>query len=413
MKGDPGSSRTDIFDSSGRLRQRDEIPGRDGHHVSGRDVFRGPVLARMLYMRVRACYGILSLTAVLATVGCTSSPAAPATVTIVAPLLVTPANGAQISNQAQPITLVVQNAVASKPGTTYTFEVASDAAFTDKVQTRDGVAEGTTGQTSVRLDALPPAKDYYWHARAQAPGATGVFSDMFKFTIGVAITVAAPAPIGPLTNAETTPRPALRVTNASRSGPAGAITYKFEIARDSAFASIIVTGTNTEGINETGFIPTSDLPTRVPLFWRAMAMDALNGITSLPSAVQSFTALPFSQAETVAQQLGLVLWPGRVPPGSVGHATMGDNWQVQTLFYRPGGVSFQSPDAEMLRIFDLLDRGFAPDAVAGWMNSNGYPTEAVWYPGPEKAVIGLHFVYLASRNKVIVNGTWEVVLRVE
>ena len=115
---------------------------------------------------------------------------------------------------------------------------------------------------------------------------------MFKFTIGVAITVAAPAPIGPLTNAETTPRPALRVTNASRSGPAGAITYKFEIARDSAFASIVVTGTNTEGINETGFIPTSDLPTRVPLFWRAMAMDALNGITSLPSAVQSFTAQP-------------------------------------------------------------------------------------------------------------------------
>jgi hypothetical protein len=92
---------------------------------------------------------------------------------------------------------------------------------------------------------------------------------------------------------------------------------------------------------------------------------------------------------------------------------MGDNWQVQTLHYLPGNVFFQSPDAEMLRIFDLLDRGFDPDGAAGWMNTNGYPTAALWYPPPEKAVIGLQYVYLASRNKVFVNGTWEVVLRVE
>src|SRR6185295_11528758 len=119
-----------------------------------------------------------------------------------------------------------------------------------KVQTKDGIAEGTTGQTSVKLDALPAAKDYYWRARAQAPGGVGTFSDPFKFTIGAAIALAAPTPIGPLTNAETTPLPALRVSNASRSGSTGAITYRFEIARDSGFNSIVVSGTNTEGINE-------------------------------------------------------------------------------------------------------------------------------------------------------------------
>jgi len=47
------------------------------------------------------------------------------------------------------------------------------------------------------------------------------------------------------------------------------------------------------------------------------------------------------------------------------------------------------------------------------MRTNGYPTQALWYPPPEKAVIGLHYVYLASRNKIVVNGTWDVVLRVE
>ena len=355
---------------------------------------------------------MLSLAAVLAVAACGSSPAAPAATTAT-PQQLTPANGAQITNQAQPVTLVVQNAAGSKTGTTYTFEVASDIAFTTKVQTKDGVAEGTNGQTSVKLDALTAAQAYFWRARAQAPGATGVFSDLFKFTIGSAVTLSAPVPIGPLTNAETTPRPALRVTNVSRSSSAGAITYKFEIARDSAFNSIVVTGTNTEGVNETGFIPTSDLTTPVFLFWRETAIDAANGVTSSPSSVQSFTALPFSQAAAVAQQLNLVLWPANVPPGSVGHATMGDNWQIQTLHYRPTDVFFQSPDIEMLRTFDLLDRGFDPDGAIGWMNTNGYPTAAVWYPGPEKAVIGLQYVYLASRNKITVNGTWEVVLRVE
>jgi len=355
---------------------------------------------------------MLSLAAVLAASACGSSPAAPAATTA-APQQLTPTNGAQITNQAQPVTLVVQNAAGSKAGTTYTFEVASDIAFTAKVQTKDGVAEGTNGQTSVKLDALLASKDYFWHAKATAPGGTGTFSDLFKFTVGAAISVAAPTPIGPLFNAQTTPRPALRVTNASRSASAGALTYKFEIATDQGFNAIIVTGTNTEGVNETGFIPTSDLPTNVPLFWRATAMDAANGITSAPSIAQGFTALPNSQAQSVAIQLGIALWPATVPPGTAGHATMGDNWQIQTLHYQPANVFFQSPDVEMLRVFDLLDRGFDPDSAIGWMNTNGYPTTAVWYPGPEKAVIGLHYVYLASRNKITVNGTWEVVLRVE
>jgi hypothetical protein len=359
----------------------------------------------------RSCRGLLCVVVLCAAAACSSSPAAPSVAATAAPTLFRPLNGSQVANQTQPVTLVVENVSGSKAGTTYTFEVAADVAFTTKVQTKD-VPEGTTGQTSVQLDPLPPAKDYFWRARAQAPGATGTFSDLFKFTIGAAVTLGTPTAIAPLTNAETTPRPTLRVNNASRSGPTGPITYEFDIARDLSFNALVLSGTNAEGINETGFIVTSDLPLRVPLFWRATATDTANAV-STSSPVQSFTALPYSQAETVALQLGVPLWSGRVPPGSAGHATMGDNWQIQTLHYLPGNVFFQSPDIEMLRIFDLLDRGFDPDGAAAWMNSNGYPTAALWYPPPEKAVIGLHYVYLASRNKVFVNGTWDIVLRVE
>jgi hypothetical protein len=364
-----------------------------------------------MQIRIRACSVVLSLVSGLAAAACSKSPTAPATPPAV-PALTTPTNGAQIPNQGQPVTLVVLNASGSAAGTTYTFEVASDMAFTTKVQTKDGISAGITGQTSAQLDPLPAQRDYYWRARAQATGATGAFSEPFKFSIGGAIALGAPVPIGPLTNAETSSRPALRVSNVSRTGPTGPIAYRFEIARDSGFASLVVVGTNSEGVNETGFIPTIDLPTRARLFWRTFAIDAANAVTSPSSTVQSFTALP-SQAENVAQQLGVVLWPGIKPPGTGGQATMGDNWQIQTLHYLPTNVSFQSPDVEMLRIFDLLDRGFDPDGAAAWMNGNGYPTAALWYPPPEKAVIGLKYVYLASRNKVFMNGTWDIVLRLE
>src|ERR1700722_14590943 len=57
-----------------------------------------------------------------------------------------PTTGTLVPNSAQPVTLVAQNALAtSSGGTTYTFEVATDAAFANKVQTKAGVTEGTGG----------------------------------------------------------------------------------------------------------------------------------------------------------------------------------------------------------------------------------------------------------------------------
>ena len=339
---------------------------------------------------------------------------------IAAPRPLSPATNLIIRFQDQPVTLVVRNAVVTKPGgTTYTFEVATDLGFANKVQVKDGVAENANGSTSVTLDALAPSRDYYWHARAQGSGTVGVFGPVFKFTMGAQIVVNAPAPIAPLNGTTTTSRPTLRVTNATRSGPAGAITYRFEVSTAPTFATTLLANVVAEGVNETGWIIPVDLPTGVALYWRATAIDAANGISSTPSAVQNFIAARPSQAEALAAQIGQTLWPGTVPPGTVGHATMGEpgafgvGWQVQTLYYAPGNVTFQSPDIEMLRIFDLLDRGFDPDGAAAWMNQNGYPTAALWYPPPEKAVIGLRYVYLAARGKQSVNGTWDVVLRVE
>src|ERR1700716_3003055 len=98
-----------------------------------------------MHIRIRACSVVLSLTSVLAAAACSKSPTAPATPPAV-PALATPTNGAQIPNQGQPVTLVVLNASGSAAGTTYTFEVATDVAFTTKVQTKGGISSGITGQ---------------------------------------------------------------------------------------------------------------------------------------------------------------------------------------------------------------------------------------------------------------------------
>jgi hypothetical protein len=385
--------------------------------------------SRIASVRGRACRLVVASASLLVAVACTKgSPASPSssaataavmadaalTASVAAPRPLTPANNAVVANAAQPVTLIVSNALVTKPGgATYTFEVATDSAFVSKVQSKDGVAEGTSGLTGVKLDALAAAKDYYWHARATGGGTTGVFGTVYKFTIGPAISINAPVPIAPLTGDQTTSRPALRVTNATRQGPVGAITYRFEISTTSTFASTIAAGTTAEGVNETGFTPTTDLPSTGTLFWRATAIDATSGTTSAPSVVQSFTANKPSEAGIIAAKLGVVLWPGQQPTGANGQAVLGDNWDIQTLYYIPTGTSFQSPTVEMLRFFDLFDRGFDPDSAIAWLNGHGYPTAAQWYPPPEKAVLGLQFVYLAARNKVVDHGVWDVVLKTE
>src|SRR5262249_54201151 len=193
----------------------------------------------------------------------------------------------------------------------------------------------------------------------------------YKFTIGPAIAIVAPVPIAPLTGAQSSPRPILRAANATRSGPAGAITYRFEIASDAAFTSIATSGTTAEGTSETDFTAGRDLSRGTTYYWRVFALDANAGVASPPSPAQSFVVVQFSQADQVAAQIGVPLWPGVQPPGTIGHATMGGGWNLQTLHHVPTDTYFQSPTIEDARIFDLLDRGADPETAINWMNANG------------------------------------------
>ena len=122
------------------------------------------------------------------------------------------------------------------------------------------------------------------------------------------------------------------------------------------------------------------------------------------STAQSFTyQLPPSTAAQIAIQQGVVLWSGVQPPGTPGQANLGGGWGVgPRVSYT--GVMFEAPTLEQLQVFDLLDRGMDPQSALNWMNANGYPTSAAFYPSI--SVIGFQFAYMALDN-----GAWDLVQR--
>ena len=342
----------------------------------------------------------------LLTVACSKSPVTPSgSVTVTAPLMNAPANGAFIANLSQPVTLGVTNGLVSDSGVgaTVLFEVASDAGFSSKVQTKE-VPAGV-GQTSVKLDALPAGRDYFWHVSTNAGGTVGAFSAAARFTIGPAIVVGAPTPISPLTGATSIGWPTLIVGNAGRSGPVTSLVYRFEISTTAGFTSVIASGNVSEGANDTRFTPPASPapPTQTALFWRATVTDQGSGAAGAPSLAQTFSAQAATPQSQIAAQLGYVLWPGQQPPGTTGQARMGPGWE-------PGqrrsfdGVLFTSPPLEILQVFDLIDRGMDPASAIEWMNTHGYPNTAFWVP--QVLAIGFPFQYMA-----LVQGAWELVHR--
>jgi hypothetical protein len=211
------------------------------------------------------------------------------TASVTVPRALSPGVAAQIRNLDQPVTLVVANAVITQSTTvTYTFEVATDTTFANKVYSKSGVAAGANGQTSLTIDRLGPGADYYWRARAEGGGTIGPFSSARLFTIGQAIVINAPTPVSPIANTDTGSRPALIVTNATRSGPVGALTYRFEIATNAAFSPVAITVAVPEGTTRTTYQTPVDFAPEATIFWRATAIDQSNGVTGPTSAPASF-----------------------------------------------------------------------------------------------------------------------------
>lgn len=315
---------------------------------------------------------------------------------------------------SQPVKLVVTNAISTTGATlAYTFEVATDAAFTAKVQTKAGVTQGTNGQTTAALDALGAGK-YYWHARADSGSTIGGFGPTLSFTVGAAVSLSAPLAISPGNGTSVLQTPTLTVGNSTKTGPADQITYRFDVSDSASFSTIVASGTVNEGASQTSYVVSPALAVGRTYYWQATAIDSSNGATSLPSAVQSFIAIVSAQAQIAAEE-GLTLWPATQPPGTNGHTTLGANWDIKTKIVFGTSTPYLSPQLEALRLIDLVDRGLTPGDAIVWMKQNNYPTIAVYYSGVE--VFGIDYQYIADvdpgNGRPSTNGVWNLVDRLE
>ena len=121
-----------------------------------------------------------------------------ATGSIAAPRPVSPASNSLINNQSQPVTLVVQNAVVTKPGdTSYTFEVATDSAFATRVQTKDGDRRGERRHDERAARSAAGVQGLLLARAGAGAGTTGVFgSDLSGSPSVAAIVINAPSRLG-------------------------------------------------------------------------------------------------------------------------------------------------------------------------------------------------------------------------
>jgi hypothetical protein len=251
-------------------------------------------------------------------------------ITLTTPTPAAPAAGAQIRFADQPITLTVRNAATTgSSALTYTFQVASDAAFNAVVATKDSVTEGANGQTSVTLDKLPGDRSYFWRARTNSAGVAGLFSGGRQMNVGPEVILQKPVLGDPPTNSNVNEQPTLNVNRVTRQGPAGAITYRFEVSESSGFGSLAYVAT----VNERTDLPYTPHPLTTKLtpdktyFWRVQARDASNNVTSPFSDAAQFKVTRGIDLKTAIVEIG---------PGNIG------DWEetarITEAFYVPGSL---------------------------------------------------------------------------
>lgn len=210
---------------------------------------------------------------------------------ITAPGLSQPSTGSRFAVDQQPITLVVQNSTTNGTRAVYyAFEVSADQTFATLLVNQDGVAAGTAGFTSFRLpSAVAPERTYYWRSQARDGANRSDYSGVTSFAVYTPVVLQAPAMVSPVNSERVSSRtPDMTWTNATRTGPAGTVSYAIQIATDEGFSNVVAYWTAPEGTTRTVSVSPTTLTYDVRYFWRVRAVEA--SVTGPWSAAQTFLA---------------------------------------------------------------------------------------------------------------------------
>ena len=209
-------------------------------------------------------------------------------VSMVAAQPVSPADGVRISFYSQPLALVVANPVSSATvPLTLRFEIATRTDFANTIEARN-VTPGPDNRTSITVAHLEPSKTYFWRVKTMRGAETTSESTIFMLSIGPAVVIDPPELIAPASASIQPRRPTFVIRDAERSGPAGEITYLFEIASEPSFASVLSSQVVSEASGTTVFTPSFDLPSGGTFYWRVRASETTIGVASEYSSTRSF-----------------------------------------------------------------------------------------------------------------------------
>lgn len=331
----------------------------------------------------------ITLLAALALAGCEATksrnPLSPSVagpipgVSITAPKLLEPVTGTRIESAQQPLTLLIENAsTTGERPLNYLLEVAADAEFSNRVFTRDSVSPGSEGRTSLRLpEALAPERTYYWRARAQDGANTGPYSAPESFALYTPVVFERPVPVSPVGGITLSTRtPTLVTRNASRTGPAGAVSYLFEMSTSDAFTTFVATAIVDEQAAQTQFTVALNLDYSKGYFWRVRAFEA--------------TATgPWSHIQYFVTPAAPIVAPTPTPtptptPPSGGYPNNGPaiikyveaNWPS----YLAAGVSESERKSNMAFLRDrIIETGICGGLDLGWNLKRGGPEISIDY----------------------------------
>ena len=265
---------------------------------------------------------------------------------ISAPKMLEPIPGTKISIEKQPVTLLIENSGSNGPRPlSYSFDIATDAAFNNKVFSREGIAQGEGGRTSLRMtDTLATGHTYYWRARAEDGANTGPYANAAAFDIFTPIVIDVPGLKAPAPNSTVlTVRPTFTLSNALRSGPVGAINYLIELADSDSFANKFATWTVGETPNQTNLISPVDLSSGKVYYWHARAYD--------PTTIGPWS---ITQAFQMVVEAPPVYIPSPVPSGPAPNDAINLNSAI--IHNSPGDVARWPATATLTRL-DLMPSG--------------------------------------------------------
>lgn len=176
-------------------------------------------------------------------------------VVISTPALLEPGQDWELRTRDQPIKLLFQNANSNgERPLTYSFDLASDAAFKNIVFARTGVKPDAGPETRFQLPDKLAAGTYWWRTRAEDGANTGSYSAVKSFNVLAEVVLSPPLPAAPATGTTVSDlTPIFKVKAGNRSGVTAPIDYMLQVSNNSSFTSIAATFTEGENWPETTF----------------------------------------------------------------------------------------------------------------------------------------------------------------